>query len=372
MSNTIKTLKTKILGRRSNDEADSNRLSAEGGTDMTIGTPTNVKRLIHAETDENGILRGLPPEYEKMLGAMMSAEERMNPDNAKRAKNVIIFFQREEEKKEQPGFIRSEFMSIGSSGESTASAGGSSSGRNSSEDDVAAATAAAAAATAATADSKRDSGRSTFYVDKSDTPPQKQTQQKQEEGAVTVEEKTESNRADNSGNANNSPELDNRVKEMRIKDDQANANTTNSETTSTETVTKPTAAPRPSLGKIAVESAKTGEGEATLRRKAGAGGSGGGPRGPRVTRNITEEEVYKQINLICSGGHPLDRYDRDIELGSGAAGTVFLALDKKTNERVAIKIIDLQKQPKKEMILMELKVRQQQQFLIRIQVCRKR
>ena len=58
--------------------------------------------------------------------------------------------------------------------------------------------------------------------------------------------------------------------------------------------------------------------------------------------------IFRQMHELCEKGDPLEKYDRDIELGSGAAGTVFLAVNKTSRERVAIKIIDLQKQPKKE------------------------
>jgi len=78
--------------------------------------------------------------------------------------------------------------------------------------------------------------------------------------------------------------------------------------------------------------------------------------GPRVTKNMTEDEIMNEIRMLCENGHPLDKYDTDIELGAGAAGTVFLATHKETKERVAIKKIDMVKQQKKEMILMEIKV----------------
>jgi hypothetical protein len=78
--------------------------------------------------------------------------------------------------------------------------------------------------------------------------------------------------------------------------------------------------------------------------------------GPRLPRNMTEQEVFEQMRNLSSNGHPRDKYETDIELGSGAAGTVYLAYNKETRDRVAVKMIDLVKQPKKDMILMELKV----------------
>ena len=59
---------------------------------------------------------------------------------------------------------------------------------------------------------------------------------------------------------------------------------------------------------------------------------------------------------FCTLGHPDDKYDRDIELGAGAGGTVYLYFHKETKQRVAIKQIDMTKQPKKDMIVMEIKV----------------
>jgi len=46
-----------------------------------------------------------------------------------------------------------------------------------------------------------------------------------------------------------------------------------------------------------------------------------------------------------------------MELGSGAGGTVYLAHERKNeSSKVAIKVIDLRKPAKKDLLLMELKV----------------
>lgn len=50
---------------------------------------------------------------------MTTEEERSNPDNNKKATNVLLWMQKEEKK--QDNFMRGDYMHIGSSGESTAS-----------------------------------------------------------------------------------------------------------------------------------------------------------------------------------------------------------------------------------------------------------
>jgi len=77
----------------------------------------------------------------------------------------------------------------------------------------------------------------------------------------------------------------------------------------------------------------------------------------RVDKNITEEQVYDELRKLCSGETPEEKYITKImELGAGAGGVVTLAKNRQTQETVAIKEIDMEKQPKKEMILMEIGV----------------
>jgi len=91
----------------------------------------------------------------------------------------------------------------------------------------------------------------------------------------------------------------------------------------------------------------------TLRRKKKARGT---KQGPRVTRNLSEEQILAQLQDACVIASPWGDYHRDIEVGAGAAGVVSLATHKVTGEKVAVKDIDLNKQTKKDLILMEIKV----------------
>lgn len=129
----------------------------------------------------------------------------------------------------------------------------------------------------------------------------------------------------------------------KVQEDQINANNSGSPEKSTETGEVKT---DPEAG-VDTPSVKEG---ATLRKKSSDN------KGPRLTRNITEDEVYDRLRGLCSPGQPENKYKIDIELGSGAGGIVHLAIDRETKQRVAIKRIELAKQPKKEMILMEIRV----------------
>lgn len=79
-------------------------------------------------------------------------------------------------------------------------------------------------------------------------------------------------------------------------------------------------------------------------------------QGPRVTRNLSEEQILSELHDSCIIASPWELYEKDQEVGAGAAGVVSLATHKHTGEKVAVKDIDLNKQTKKDLILMEIKV----------------
>ncbi|KAF7203325.1 serine/threonine-protein kinase PAK 2b isoform X1 [Nothobranchius furzeri] len=77
---------------------------------------------------------------------------------------------------------------------------------------------------------------------------------------------------------------------------------------------------------------------------------------PKRKNKMTDEEIMDKLRTIVSIGDPKKKYTRYEKIGQGASGTVFTAIDVATGQEVAIKQINLQKQPKKELIINEILV----------------
>ncbi|XP_022115244.1 serine/threonine-protein kinase PAK 2 [Pieris rapae] len=75
-----------------------------------------------------------------------------------------------------------------------------------------------------------------------------------------------------------------------------------------------------------------------------------------INAAMSDEEIYEELRRICNKDDPYVRFERVKQLGAGASGVVFVAIDSKDNSRVAIKDIDLTKQTKKDLILNEINV----------------
>ncbi|XP_037833619.1 serine/threonine-protein kinase PAK 2 [Kryptolebias marmoratus] len=79
-------------------------------------------------------------------------------------------------------------------------------------------------------------------------------------------------------------------------------------------------------------------------------------RQTRKDSRLTDVEIMEKLRTIVSVGDPKKKYTRYEKIGQGASGTVYTAIDVATGQEVAIKQINLQKQPKKELIINEILV----------------
>ncbi|KAK6993977.1 serine/threonine-protein kinase PAK 2, partial [Biomphalaria glabrata] len=78
------------------------------------------------------------------------------------------------------------------------------------------------------------------------------------------------------------------------------------------------------------------------------------PRSQKKT--MTDEEVNTALRDLASPGNPQDKYEIHKKLGAGASGKVCMAKCKDSDQVVAIKMMDLNNQPKKELIITEIEV----------------
>lgn len=76
----------------------------------------------------------------------------------------------------------------------------------------------------------------------------------------------------------------------------------------------------------------------------------------REAKRRKDAEVIKKLASICTPGDPTKLYRNLSKIGQGASGGVYTAYHAQTNENVAIKQMNLEQQPKKELIINEILV----------------
>jgi len=76
----------------------------------------------------------------------------------------------------------------------------------------------------------------------------------------------------------------------------------------------------------------------------------------RPRQSMGSTEIVAKLNQICSRDDPTQRYRGFNKIGQGASGGVFTALERGTNKCVAIKQMNLEQQPKKDLIINEIMV----------------
>ena len=80
------------------------------------------------------------------------------------------------------------------------------------------------------------------------------------------------------------------------------------------------------------------------------------PRARQRVRQSNSIDIVARLTAICSSGDPMLLYKSHSKIGQGASGGVFMAYEVGTNRCVAIKQMNLEQQPKKDLIINEILV----------------
>lgn len=83
---------------------------------------------------------------------------------------------------------------------------------------------------------------------------------------------------------------------------------------------------------------------------------GPAPRPRQRPRQSQAVDIVAKLNAICTNADPTLRYRQFNKIGQGASGGVFTAYEVGTNKCVAIKQMNLEQQPKKDLIINEILV----------------
>ena len=73
-------------------------------TSFTITPVQHFTRVVHVEMDNEGELKGLPEDFQKMIESMTTAKERADAKNAETAKQIIIWNAEQQKKNQEKPF----------------------------------------------------------------------------------------------------------------------------------------------------------------------------------------------------------------------------------------------------------------------------
>lgn len=76
----------------------------------------------------------------------------------------------------------------------------------------------------------------------------------------------------------------------------------------------------------------------------------------RPRQSVTNAEIIGRLQTICNTSDPTKKYRNLVKIGQGASGGVYTAFEVGTNRCVAIKQMNLEQQPKKDLIINEILV----------------
>ncbi|CAM0134941.1 Protein kinase [Umbelopsis sp. WA50703] len=76
---------------------------------------------------------------------------------------------------------------------------------------------------------------------------------------------------------------------------------------------------------------------------------------------MTESQIMEKLRSVVTRGDPNEYFKRLKRVGQGASGSVYVAIDLASNQKVAIKQMDLANQPRKELIVNEILVMKESQ-----------
>jgi protein-serine/threonine kinase len=77
------------------------------------------------------------------------------------------------------------------------------------------------------------------------------------------------------------------------------------------------------------------------------------PKDPRLS-TLSESQIMEKLKSVVSKGDPSNYYTKLKKIGQGASGSVYIARNNQTQEKVAVKQMDLSAQPRKELLVNEI------------------